>query len=79
MWSPRWTDREDVSNVCSLLLVEIARKSVTETADVGRNVSCWPTILWRCEGGRISNDYSSWAIRARQWRLHVHNLLHYMC
>ena len=61
-------------------LVEIARKSVTESANVGRRLSGvgWSTILWRCQGGRISN-YCSWLIPARQRRLDVHNLLQYMC
>ena len=37
---------------------------------------CWPTVLWSCEDGRISNGYS-WLIPARQWRLDVHNLFIY--
>ena len=58
-------------------LVEIARKSVTETANVGRTEGrrCWPIVLCRCGGGRISSD-CSWLITARQCRLYVHNLLH---
>ena len=41
MWSPRWTVRGDVSNIqyVCCYLVEIARKSVKETANVGRKVS----------------------------------------
>ena len=50
-------------------LVEIARKGVTETANVRKNSQVLNnTVLWRCEGVLISND-RSWLIPARQWRL----------
>ncbi len=60
-------------------LVEIVRKSVTETANVGRKSSGAGLLFCgAARDDRISNDYS-WLIPARQWRLDVHNLLHYMC
>ena len=47
-------------------LVEIARKGVTETANVRKNYQVLTnTVLWRCEGVLISND-CSWLIPARQ-------------
>ena len=67
-------------------LVEIARKGVTETANLmweGNSQVLTYTVLWRCEGGRISND-CSWLIPVRQWRSDVNTnritlyVLHYM-
>ena len=56
-------------------MMGIASKSATETANLmweGNYQVLTYTVLWRCEGGRTSND-CSWLIPARQWRLDINN------
>ena len=60
-------------------LVEISTKKCIGKCKCGKEIiRCWPTVLWRCEGGRISTVCSR-LIPARQWRLGVHNLVQYVC
>ena len=64
-------------------LVEIARKSVTETAKCGKEIiRCWPTVLIRIVAGKVAASamiVHGWLMPAYQLRLDVNNLLHYMC
>ena len=54
-------------------LVEIARKSVTETANLGRKLS--GVVLLFCGVAKVfaTANYCSWLIPARQWRLDGNN------